>query len=64
MKINRKIMKKIKNKDKCCSTCRYFENETIYGDGWCTVYDWIIKCDKLCYEYEEEEDTLKSKKNL
>ena len=25
------------NEEKCCGNCHWFDNEDIYGAGWCTI---------------------------
>lgn len=32
------------SKNKCCGNCKHFENEGIYGFGFCVVYKCIHHC--------------------
>lgn len=39
-------------KEKCCGNCHWFDNEDVYGVGWCSNNERESSCDQVCDEHE------------
>lgn len=39
------------NVEKCCGNCHWFDNEDIYGVGWCTNNSCEVSCDYICIRH-------------
>ena len=37
---------------KCCGNCQWFDNEDVYGVGWCSNNGYESSCDQVCSEHE------------
>ncbi|MEH2904820.1 hypothetical protein V7T21_17465 [Segatella copri] len=37
---------------KCCGNCHWFDNEDVYGVGWCSNNEHESSCDQVCDEHE------------
>lgn len=37
---------------RCCGNCHWFDNEDVYGVGWCSNNERESSCDQVCCEYE------------
>lgn len=37
---------------KCCGNCHWFDNEDVYGVGWCRNNEHESSCDQVCDEHE------------
>lgn len=37
---------------RCCGNCHWFDNEDVYGVGWCSNNERESSCDQVCSEYE------------
>lgn len=37
---------------RCCGNCHWFDNEDVYGVGWCSNNERESSCDQVCGEYE------------
>lgn len=37
---------------KCCGNCHWFDNEDVYGVGWCSNNKHESSCDQVCDEHE------------
>ena len=35
----------------CCGNCHWFDNEDIYGVGWCTINSCDVSCDFVCIRH-------------
>ena len=42
--------------DRCCGNCNSFIDELSDGSGWCTIFDWTVKCDEWCHEWMRKMD--------
>ena len=42
----------MKNNERCCGNCRWFDNEDVYGVGWCSNNEHESSCDLVCDEHE------------
>ena len=42
----------MKKNEKCCGNCHWFDNEDVYGVGWCYKKDCETSCDKVCKKHE------------
>lgn len=43
---------RMKKNEKCCGNCHWFDNEDVYGVGWCSNNEHESSCDQVCDEYE------------
>ena len=37
---------------RCCGNCHWFDNEDVYGVGWCSNNEHESSCDQVCDEQE------------
>ena len=37
---------------KCCGNCHWFDNEDVYGVGWCRNNEHESSCDQVCDKHE------------
>lgn len=37
---------------KCCGNCHWFDNEDVYGVGWCSNNGYESSCGQVCSEHE------------
>ena len=44
--------KRMNKEEKCCGNCHWFDNEDIYGVGWCINNEHETSCDKVCKKHE------------
>ena len=35
---------------RCCGNCHWFDNEDVYGVGWCSNNERESSCDQVCYK--------------
>lgn len=42
----------MKKNEKCCGNCHWFDNEDVYGVGWCCNNEHESSCDQVCDEHE------------
>ncbi len=45
-------LRRMKKEEKCCGNCHWFDNEDVYGVGWCCNNEHQSSCDKVCSEHE------------
>ena len=38
--------------ERCCGNCHWFDNEDVYGVGWCSNNEHESSCDQVCDEHE------------
>lgn len=41
------------NEEKCCGNCIWFDNEDVYGVGWCSNNEHESSCDLVCDEHKK-----------
>ena len=42
---------RMNKEEKCCGNCHWFDNEDIYGVGWCTINSCDVSCDFVCIRH-------------
>ena len=42
-----KFKQRMNKEEKCCGNCHWFDNEDIYGVGWCTINSCEVSCATL-----------------
>ena len=42
----------MKEEERCCGNCHWFNNEDAYGVGWCSNNEHESSCDQVCSEHE------------
>ena len=42
----------MEKEERCCGNCHWFDNEDIYGVGWCSNNEHESSCDKVCNEHK------------
>ena len=47
-----KEKQRMNKEEKCCGNCIWFDNEDVYGVGWCSNNEHESSCDQLCDEHE------------
>lgn len=47
-----KTVQRMKEEERCCGNCHWFDNEDVYGAGWCNNNDHESFCDQVCDEHE------------
>ena len=43
---------RMENNERCCGNCHWFDNEDVYGVGWCSNNEHESSCDLVCDEHE------------
>ena len=43
-----------RHKEKCCGNCHWFDNEDVYGVGWCSNNEHVSSCGQVCDEHESK----------
>ena len=43
----------MKKEEKCCGNCHWFDNEDVYGVGWCSNNEHESSCDLVCDEHKQ-----------
>ena len=46
-----KFKQRMNKEQKCCGNCHWFDNEDIYGVGWCTINSCEVSCDFVCIRH-------------
>ena len=46
-----KFKQRMNKEEKCCGNCHWFDNEDIYGVGWCTINSCEVSCDFVCIRH-------------
>ena len=46
-----KKKQRMNKEEKCCGNCHWFDNEDIYGVGWCTINSCDVSCDFVCIRH-------------
>ena len=44
----------MEQEEKCCGNCHWFDNEDVYGVGWCSNNEHESSCDLVCDEYKQK----------
>jgi hypothetical protein len=47
-----KTVQRMKEEERCCGNCHWFDSEDAYGVGWCCNNDHESSCDQVCDEHE------------
>lgn len=47
-----KTVQRMKGEERCCGNCHRFDNEDVYGVGWCSNNEHESSCDQVCDEHE------------
>lgn len=42
----------MEKEERCCGNCIWFDNEDVYGVGWCSNNEHESSCDLVCDEHE------------
>ena len=42
----------MEKEERCCGNCHWFDNEDVYGVGWCSNNEHETSCDKVCEKHE------------
>lgn len=43
----------MEKEEKCCGNCHWFDNEDVYGVGWCSNNEHESSCDQVCDEHKQ-----------
>ena len=43
----------MEKEEKCCGNCIWFDNEDVYGVGWCSNNEHESSCDQVCDEHKQ-----------
>lgn len=43
---------RMNKEEKCCGNCHWFDNEDVYGVGWCSNNEHESSCELVCDEHE------------
>ena len=46
-----KFEQRMNKEEKCCGNWHWFDNEDIYGVGWCTINSCEVSCDFVCIRH-------------
>ena len=46
-----KFKQRMNKEEKCFGNCHWFDNEDIYGVGWCTINSCEVSCDFVCIRH-------------
>ena len=41
----------MEKEERCCGNCHWFDNEDVYGVGWCTINSCDVSCDFVCIRH-------------
>lgn len=47
-----KTVQRMKGEERCCGNCHRFDNEDVYGVGWCSNNEHESSCDQVCDKHE------------
>lgn len=47
-----KNKQRMKKEERCCGNCHWFDNEDVYGVGWCSNNEHESSCDQVCDEHK------------